>query len=791
MFRLLLLLGRMNASERYVPVYHDMNWTEAQRYCREHYTDLTSVRNDTENQKIRSVFNNTDYSSFWIGLYRTRSWSDKSNSSFSNWKPGQPNNYRQNKSCTAVSFNDSGKWTDENCSEAFPFLCYSTLPSLPSHQYHFVNENKTWTEAQRYCRENYTDLATVDTMEEMNTLLNTVNSSYSGLAWIGLYGDENSWRWSLNDDAFYQEGERDFRGWEHQPDNHNGNELCVYIRSDGEWSDGDCRAHLTFVCYDGKNAIENYMWINQPMPWTKAQRYCREHYTDLASVRNQTDNQRILNITVGTVAWIGLYRTRLWSDKQESTYENWRPAISKQPDNGLYAEWEYANQHCTAISFRDSGHWTDENCLATFPFICYNKFCTGSSCTLHQYHFVNEKKTWTEAQRYCRENYTDLATINNMEEMNSLLNTVNGIYSGLAWIGLYDDLNSWKWSLDDDSFYKNGKREFRSWYKNKPRNWNGENFCVYFTVYDAVWREASCSTTLPFMCFDDSVNASERYVPVYQHMNWTEAQRYCREHYTDLTSVRNETENQKIRSLLADKKKLDDNHYYNYHGDNYYFHYYYDYYMHKPFWIGLYRTRSWSDQSNSFFSNWKPGQPDNYSQNESCTAVSFNDDDYYGNWTDENCVQAFPFLCYSTMSSNSSHQYHFVNENKTWIDAQRYCRENYTDLATVDNMEEMNTLLNTVNGSYTGLAWIGLYDDVDSWRWSMDHDAFYQEGERDFRGWEHQPDNYNGSEMCVSMENGGEWFDKPCTDRKSFVCYNGKLCQEVELFGLSCFNLLL
>ncbi|XP_060746351.1 C-type mannose receptor 2-like [Tachysurus vachellii] len=740
-----------------------MNWTKAQRYCREHYTDLAIVRNETENQEIRSMFNNTDYSIFWIGLYRTRSWSDKSNSSFSNWKPGRPDNYSQNESCTAVSFNDSGKWTDENCSQAFPFLCYSTMPSLPSHQYHFVNENKTWIEAQRYCRENYTDLATIDNMEEMNTLLNTVNGSYSGLAWIGLYGDENSWRWSLDDDAFYQEGERDFRGWPHQPDNYFGNEMCVYIRSDGTWSDGACRSYLTFICYDGKNGTENYTWINQTMPWTKAQHYCREHYTDLASVRNPTDNQRISNLTVGTVAWIGLYRTRLWSDKQVSTYENWRPATYQQPDNGIYNSWEYGNQHCTAVSFRDSGHWTDEDCLSTFPFICYNKFCTGSSCTFHQYHFVNENKTWTEAQRYCRENYTDLATINNMEEMNTLLNTVNGIYSGLAWIGLYDDLNSWRWSLDDDAFYNNGKINFSNWYIDKP---SYNNFCVVFG-YSALWLVYHCSATLPFICFDGRVNVSERYVPVYQNMNWTEAQRYCREHYTDLAIVRNDTENQKIRSLLANNK--DDNHY----TSSYYYHYNGYYYNYYPFWTGLYRTSLWSDQSNSSFSNWKLGQPDNYGQTVSCTAVSFNDDYYYGKWADENCGQAFPFLCYSTMPSNSSRQYHFVSENKTWTEAQRYCRENYTDLATIDNMEEMNTLLNTVNGSYSGLAWIGLYGDEDSWRWSLDDDAFYQEGERDFRGWKHQPDNANGNEMCVTMGYGGWWFDRPCTDRKSFVCYNG------------------
>ncbi|KAK3555667.1 hypothetical protein QTP86_025750, partial [Hemibagrus guttatus] len=620
---------RVNASERYVTVYQNMGWTEAQRYCREHYTDLTSVRNESENQKIRSVFNNTYYYSFWIGLYRTMSWSDKSNSSFSNWRPGQPNSYGQTKICTAVSNNDDdyyyGKWTDEDCGDAFPFFCYSTMSSSPSRQYHFVNENKTWTEAQRYCRENYTDLATIDNIEEMSTLLETVNGSYTGLAWIGLYGDEDSWRWSLDDDAFYQEGQRDFRGWPHQPDNYNGNEMCVYIRSDGAWFDENCNRYLPFVCYDGRNGTENYTYNNQFMSWTEAQHYCRVYHTDLASVRNQVVNEQILNLTSGSDTWIGLYRTRLWSDEQESMYENWRPAtqsIPEQPDNGLNVQWEFGLQHCTAVSLTESGYWTDESCLATIPFFCYKKSCTASSCSLYQYHFINENKTWTEAQRYCRDKYTDLATVNNMEDVTSLLNTAYGIYSGLAWIGLYDDLKSWKWSLDDDSFYSTGERDFRSWYINKPRNWNGNSLCAYFSSYSSNWGEESCSHRLPFICFDGRVNASESYVLIKQYMNWTEAQSYCREHYTDLASVKNETENQNDQIIIISvqlflKRCLD-----------------------GP----LYRTRSWSDQSNSSFNNWKPGQPDNYGLNESCTAVSFNDS---GKWTDENCSEGFPFLCYS------------------------------------------------------------------------------------------------------------------------------------------------
>ncbi|KAI4875619.1 hypothetical protein NFI96_008201 [Prochilodus magdalenae] len=721
--------GSVNASQRYVVVSENKNWTEAQRYCREHHTDLVSVRNETENQSY--------------------------------WMPGQPYNYGQNGHCTAVSFSDFGQWTDQNCNEAFPFLCYSGISSASARQYHFVNESKTWTEAQRYCRENHTDLATIDNMEEMDMIINTVNGSYSGLAWIGLYDDLDSWRWSLDDDSFYMEGERDYRGWKHEPDNNGGKELCV-LMSSGTWFDIPCDTHNTFVCYDGRAGSENYIWINQGMSWPDAQHYCREHHTDLASVRNWTENQRILNITQKNTSdvWIGLYRTRLWSDQHTSTYENWRPeytrkivSVVEEAIDGKVYRWPYVPetygyQHCTAVSFGDSGQWTDQNCLDELPFVCYNRFCTGSLCVPHQYHFINKPMTWAAAQSYCRETYTDLATFDNVQEVNRLLMTVKGTYSGLAWIGLYDDLNSWRWSLEEDSFYKENERNFRNWYIKKPKNVGGRSLCVIFWRLQGMWDEWPCDSVSGFVCYDGSVNARQRYVVPSEYMTWTQAQRYCREHYTDLASVRSESENQKIKSILR-------------YNNGYY----------KYLWIGLYRTRSWSDKSNSSFSNWRPGQPDNAGQNEHCTAVSFID---FNQWTDENCDQAFPFLCYSAPLDLPSRQYHFVNESKTWTEAQTYCRELYTDLATIDNMEDMDMINNTVNGSYSGLAWIGLYDDLEGWRWSLDDDSFYMEGERDYRGWYQEPNNLDGNEFCVHMSGTEGWFDVPCYFEFGFVCYNGE-----------------
>uniref|UniRef100_A0A667X6E7 C-type lectin domain-containing protein n=1 Tax=Myripristis murdjan TaxID=586833 RepID=A0A667X6E7_9TELE len=126
-----------------------------------------------------------------------------------------------------------------------------SLPSCFPRQYHVVEKSMNWTEAQSYCRQHYTDLATVSSEEDVVKLNDAVGSHYS---WIGLYNDINSWRWSLQNKSYYGEGEAEFRMWASgRPDNPGSNEYCVVMSTSGEWWDYHCSNSLPFVCYNGEN----------------------------------------------------------------------------------------------------------------------------------------------------------------------------------------------------------------------------------------------------------------------------------------------------------------------------------------------------------------------------------------------------------------------------------------------------------------------------------------------------------------------------------------------------------
>ncbi|XP_067308191.1 C-type mannose receptor 2-like [Pseudorasbora parva] len=351
--------------------------------------------------------------------------------------------------------------------------------------------------------------------------------------------------------------------------------------------------------------------------------------------------------------------------------------------------------------------------------------CSVSECVQRQYHFINVLKTWTEAQRYCREKYTDLATADNMNDMNVLNKSVTDGGVKNVWIGLQKtSVNKWQWSSGDPALYLN-------WRSGQP---DGIDECAF--MRNGQWEDWSCTNNLSFIC--SSFN--KRLVFVNQTMNWRDAQSYCRQNHIDLVSVRNQNENQQIQKFINDS------------------------HISNEVWIGLFRDSwQWSDQRNSSFRYWFTGEPNNFGGNENCAAISKK---VWGQWIDEPCMRQYPFVCHEDKLI-------LIKENLTWPEALRYCRQNHVDLVSVHSEEMQRRLMNVVKGASTAEVWLGLhnYCIMNMWLWLSGENMCYQNWAP---GNGTTPENCNLEKRKGAVQSGGDqrWVSLPETRKLNFICTN-------------------
>ncbi|XP_051285512.1 C-type mannose receptor 2 isoform X2 [Dicentrarchus labrax] len=245
---------------------------------------------------------------------------------------------------------------------------WNIIPSCLLHQYHFVVDPMNWTEAQSYCRDTYTDLATIENTEEMNQLINTVSSAgHRSEVWIGLYS-KIDWRWS---DSYRGSGAQ-YKNWDNyndnEPDFGSANQFCVCFGGDGGWWDDQCSIEYPFICYRGTQLDPEFVFVNKKMNWSNAQRHCRETFTDLVTVRNNTENQKIqslLPFSSGNWVWIGFFRdpNMYWSDGSRSSFRYWRGGVNSIASMSVV---------CGAATLQSSGQWRFLPCGTKLPFVCYS-----------------------------------------------------------------------------------------------------------------------------------------------------------------------------------------------------------------------------------------------------------------------------------------------------------------------------------------------------------------------------------------------------------------------------------
>lgn len=103
---------------------------------------------------------------------------------------------------------------------------------------------------------------------------------------------------------------------------------------------------------------------------------------------------------------------------------------------------------------------------------------------------------------------------------------------------------------------------------------------------------------------------------------------------------------------------------------------------------------------------------------------------------------------------------------KTYTEAKTYCREMYTDLATVHNSTDMDHLITSVSNFTVTRAWIGLETgDVWMWHWS------WPDQQLEFLNWKAGEPQIKDEDACAAMDQHGEWTESDCRTKKKFVCH--------------------
>lgn len=426
-----------------------------------------------------------------------------------------------------------------------------------------------------------------------------------------------------------------------------------------------------------------------------------------------------------------------------------------------------------------------------FLFIVFGLLSCTSSQIYQQYQFINIRKNWIEAQDFCRAMYTDLATVNNIDEMNSLLKNISDV-SQHMYIGLYrSQVFKWHWSLTD-SFYSGSSPVFENW-KSEISDGNQEGCAIMEN--SGKWNNDSCDSKRQFVCFN--ATASTKYILIEENKSWRQAQEYCRTFHTDLVSPRNSSENQEVRSTAK-----------------------------KEVWIGLFKDSwSWSDRSNASFRFWNSS----VSKGQNCASVMVNQT---GRWKEVPCNISLPFICHgdpksqpttkpvtppadgqnlntrssapsssspatqntppqntternntdtqptqtlytTTINTTVAEQDNLilVYENLTWMKAVSYCRKHHVDLVSIHSQELQDRTARKAIQASTSYVWMGLrYTcNFNFWFWINNIEMGCYENWAPGSG----PHGFEECGLSGAMESTGghRWVGRSGSERLNFMCH--------------------
>ena len=120
--------------------------------------------------------------------------------------------------------------------------------------------------------------------------------------------------------------------------------------------------------------LYDYHFFKTKKDWSEAQNHCRKKYTDLATVSNMTDMDRLFEPKkrkMGEEAWIGL-------SNQTDGIRSWHWSLPGMEFNENNANWDQSHKEPNDVGTENCGFinrdltWGDLSCVTPEFFICYN-----------------------------------------------------------------------------------------------------------------------------------------------------------------------------------------------------------------------------------------------------------------------------------------------------------------------------------------------------------------------------------------------------------------------------------
>eukprot|EP01084_Bolivina_argentea_P097001 174360_1 len=369
-------------------------------------------------------------------------------------------------------------------------------------QYYLITKQLNWTDAQTYCQhECGSNLVSIHSNEEYNTLRLILSQHIQFKIWIGLFNDTREGQYKWADRTIFDYGnQQNTTPWANVQNSSAQN--CVLLNATNQqWNTANCSTQHYFVC---NNCYPTYHYISQlKFTWGIANAFCQSQCSsNLASVDGHFNNLYLglhsQKHEINNNLWIGLLR-------QNNTYSHWigdatntygiingDPWTSGAPDN-LFPQ-------CTAVVSDGSLQWDDIPCNQFNNFACNN--CDGR---INKYLPIVGTFTKDAAETTCSNTFrTSLGSIHSDKDMNEAKHVCNIANSAKnCWIGLSDSDNEneflWSDGTDFDWGY-NISGGIYPWIAGTPRleaN-SGDMFnCVHLNpVFDFQWVDNGCAVNL-------------------------------------------------------------------------------------------------------------------------------------------------------------------------------------------------------------------------------------------------------------------------------------------------------